>query len=253
MGRVTQAFKPPILTGWQIFAPRQFVQGLHVEENRAQAALFARGNEQGLALVAEPTNTYDPNAILVVGRYRGWFMSGLAKLGYVPRDIAEALVTTGLLPKVMARLKFVTVGETGGDVEFEIVGPKEHKRAFDSFFEQKLNSGPPSDDQKEFAWFFGPKLPRGVTFGQAQTKIDARKSQSPAERLKEWNAYWSICEELDDEDNRESYFIKAISRKILRAATDDLKKEAKPLEELAADPQEVVDRILKTHPNLERA
>lgn len=258
MGRVSEAFSPPIPAGWQIYAPRLFVQGLHVEKHRERGEEFARGRAQELFLLAEPTNPHDKNAVKIIGNYKGLFLTSRAELGYVPRDVAEALVKTGLLAVTTARLKYVSVTEDGRtEIEFEVIGPKEHKKAFDGFFEVKLNNGAISDEQKQFAWFFELKLPKGATFGLVQAEIDARTSallrESP-EALKDWEAYWSICEELDDADNRRDlYCVKAISRKILRSALDDLKKEGTTLQQLADDPQLVVDRILATHPNLERA
>jgi HIRAN domain len=258
MARVSQSFSPPIPTGCQIYAPRLFVQGLHVETHRKPAEQFARGRAQEVVLVAEPANPHDKNAVRVVGNYKGMLLSSRADLGYVPREIAEALVHTGLITVATARLKYVSVAESGRvDIEFEIIGPREHKKSFDAFFAKKLHDGPVSDEQKEFAWFFGLKLPKGATFGQAQTDIDARTtslSQESPESLKDWEAYWSICEELDDADNRRDvYSVKTISRKILRSAIDELRKNGKTLGQLADDPQLVVDRILADHPQLERA
>lgn len=258
MGRISEAFRPPIPEGWQIYVPRLFVQGMHVETHRKQVEAFAHGRAQELSLLAEPTNPHDKNAIKIIGNYKGLFFVSRAELGYVPRDIAEALVKTSLLAVTSARLKYVSVNEGGhAEIEFEIIGPKEHKKAFDAFFETKLRDGPVSDEQKEFAWFFGLKLPKGATFGQAKAELDARTSlltRDSPEALEDWKAYWSICEELDDADNRRDlYFVKAISRKLLRSALDDLKNEGTTLKQLADDTQLVVDRILVAHPSLERS
>jgi hypothetical protein len=232
------------------------VQGLHVEALRSQGERFARGRAQELVLVAEPSNPHDKNAVRVIGNYKGLLFSSRAELGYVPKDIAEALVITGLLPYVSPRLKYVSVSDDGRvDIEFEMVGPKDKKEAFDAFLERKLSDGPASGEQKEFARFFNIRLPQGSTFGQAKSVIDVRRSllerETPAALL-EWEAYWSICEELDDAENRRDYSVKSISRKILRSTIDALKKEGKTIHELADDPQLIVDRVIADHPNLER-
>jgi hypothetical protein len=258
MARLSKAFGPPIPTGWQIYAARLFVRGLHVESHRSQGEHFARGRAQELVLVAEPSNPHDKNAVRVIGNFKGLLFSSRAELGYVPRDVAEALVSTGLLPAVGPRLKYLSVGDNGRvDIEFEVIGPREQKKAFDAFFEKKVNDGAVSDEQKEFAWFFGMKLPKGATFGQAKAEIDLRRSsverETPA-ALQDWDAYWRICEELDDAENRTDFYsVKSISRKILRSTIDDLKKEGRTIDELADDPQLIVDRVIADHPNLERA
>lgn len=257
MARVSEAFRPAIPNGCQIYAAGLFVQGLHVEAHRSQGESFARGRAQELVLVAEPSNPHDKNAVRVLGNFKGLLLSSRAELGYVPKDIAEALVATALLPSVSPRLKYVSVGDDGRvDIEFDIVGPKEQKKVFDAYFEKKLTDGPPTAEQKELAWFFNIKLPKGVTFGQAQSEIDLRRSslehEAPAALL-EWEAYWRICEELDDAENRRDlYSVKSISRKVLRSTIDALKKEGKAMHELADDPQLVVDRVIADHPNLER-
>lgn len=257
MVRVSETFRPTIPSGCQIFAARLFVQGLHFEAHRSEGERFARGRAQALALVAEPSNPHDKNAVQVIGNFRGLILSSRADLGYVPKDIAEALVTTGLLPSVSPRLKYVSLGDNGRvDIEFDIVGPKEQKKVFDAFFEKRLSDGPASGEQKELAWFFKIKLPKGATFGQAKAEIDLRMSslerETPAALL-EWEAYWRICEELDDAENRRDlYFVKSISRTVLRSTIDALKQEGKTIHELADDPQAIVDRVIADHPNLER-
>lgn len=258
MARVSEAFRPPIPTGWQVYAAHLFVQGLHVESHRSQGERFARGRAQELVLVAEPSNPHDKNAVRVLGNFKGLLLSSRAELGYVPRDVAEALVSMGLLPAVAPRLKYVSVGDDGRvDIEFDVVGPREQKKAFDAFFEKKLNDGAISDEQKEFAWFFGIKLPKQATFGQANAEINLRRSSLERETptaLQDWDAYWRICEELDDAENRKDlYSVKSISRKILRSTIDELKKEGRTIQELADDPQLIVDRVIADHPNLERA
>lgn len=257
MARVSEAFRPAIPNGCQIYAARLFVQGLHVEAHRNQGERFARGRAQELVLSAEPSNPHDRNAVRVIGNFKGLLFSSRAELGYVPKDIAEALVTNALLLSVSPRLKFVSVGDDGRvDIEFDIVGPKEQKKTFDAFFEKKLSDGPASGEQKELAWFFSIKLSKGATFGQTKSEIDLRRSslerEAPASFL-EWEAYWRICQELDDAENRRNlYSVKAISRKILRSTIDALKKEGKTIRELADNPQLIVDKVIVDHPSLER-
>jgi len=257
MARVSEAFRPAIPSGYQIYATSLFIQGLHDETRRRQGERFARGKAQELVLVADPANSHDKNAVCVIGNFRGLLLTSRVELGYVPKDIAAALVSTALLPSILPRLKYVSVGDDDRvDIEFDIVGSKEHKKVFDAFFEKKLSDGPASGEQKELAWFLNIKLPKVATFGRATSEINLRWSLLEREApnmLLEWEAYWRICEELDDADNRKDlYSIKSISRKILRSTIDVLKKEGKTIRELAENPQFIVDRLIADHPNLER-
>ncbi len=148
-----------------------------------------------MARVGEAFRPAIPNGCQIyAARLLGLLLSSRAELGYVPKDIAEALVTNALLPSVSPRLKFVSGGDDGRvDIEFDIVGPKEQKKTFDAFFEKKLSDRPASGEQRELAWFFSIKLSKRATLGQAKSEIDLRRSsverEAPASFL-EWEALW---------------------------------------------------------------
>lgn len=250
------AFKDPIPKGWRIYAGGLEVRGVHVEPQRGAVARFADGSEQRLSLEAEPDNPHDKNAIKVIGHFRKWATTSAVVLGHVPREIAEAVVATRLLPDVTPRLTFVRVREGWAPtVQFDLLIPKEKKQVLDNFHEDKLVNGPVTVQQKEYASFFGLKLPRGTKFGEARDLIDKHQSavrQDAPQRLTEWEAYWRICEVFDDPTERREYSTKAVSRKLMNEAIDSLKAEGMTLVALADEIDVIVDRLFETHPELER-
>lgn len=250
------AFKEPIPKGWRIYAGGLEARGVHVEPHRSAVARFADGSEQRLSLEAEPDNPHDKNAVKVIGHFKKWATTSAVMLGHVPREIAEALAATHLLPDVAPRLTFVRVreGQTP-TVQFDLLIPKEKKQALDKFHEDKLVNGPISAQQKECGSFFGLKLPRGAKFGEAQAVIDAHLNTVRADapdRLAAWEAYWRICEAFDDPAERREYSIKAVSRKLMNEAIDSLKAEGMTLVALADEIDLIVERLIETHPDLER-
>lgn len=256
MSRVSESFDEPIPTGCQIYESRLFVQGFHIEPYRTNGARFARGRKQRLELQGEPSNPKDPNAIVITGIFKGFLLSSKAQLGYVPREVAEGLVQAGLLQMVSARLKYVSLSPKGRIVvEFDIVGPKANRSEYLGYFETKQAEGPPSDEQKEFAWFLGSKLSKGTTYKEAEAQLRTAREQLYAQdsaKAQEWEAYWRICEELDDAENRKDFYgIKSIRRSILREAVSDLRQSGVAIADLAANPQMVVDKILEQRPELE--
>ncbi len=250
------AFKEPIQKGWRIYAGGLEVRGVHVEPHRSAVTRFADGSEQRLSLETDRGNPHDPNAIKIIGHFKKWATTSAIMLGYVPREIAEALAATGLLRDVTPRLTFLRVREgRTPTVQFDILIPKDKRQALDEFHEEKLMNGPMTVEQKDYASFFGLKLPRKATFGEAREVIDAHKTTSRAEapeRFAEWEAYWRICEAFDDPSERCDYSIKAVSRKLLNEAIDSLKKEGITLAELADEVEFVAEWLIETHPELER-
>ena len=66
-----------------------------------EVTAFVFGNEQSLTLVAEPTNKYDPNAIMVMGSHQDndgqWHEE---HIGYVPKKLAATAKADELIVKL---------------------------------------------------------------------------------------------------------------------------------------------------------
>jgi hypothetical protein len=66
-----------------------------------EVTAFVFGNEQSLTLVAEPTNQYDPNAIMVMGSHQDndgkWHEE---HIGYVPKKLAATVKADELIVKL---------------------------------------------------------------------------------------------------------------------------------------------------------
>ena len=67
----------------------------------------------------------------------------------------------------------------------------------------------------------------------------------------EWGYWVDIFDEFSDRDNREMWSIKKPSKTIIRAVVDEMMTEGKTLEELYENVDNVADRILEKHPELE--
>lgn len=75
----------------------------------------------------DSTNSYDPNAIKVIG-VAG---SNQYHVGFVPADIAKRLASTSLANVIQARLERAYVGpDDYADIIFQIVGPKVRKKQY---------------------------------------------------------------------------------------------------------------------------
>lgn len=244
-GRGTN-FLPPIPKGFQIFNARLSVAG--IEHRRDDALRFADDSDQTLALEREPDNTHDANAIKVIGVTRGTRRF----IGYVPKEVAEQIVGSGVADVVQPRLERIWRTDNGFvDVIFQIVGPKDKKAQNVDFLINK-----PADPwQKECLKFFGLPVSKGLTTGQAAKMIAEHRTKLETEdkaRLDEWDAYEEICNEFDDADFRASFELKKVSNKVLKDALDALKREGATMRSLAADIDTVVDKVITLKPDLEK-
>jgi HIRAN domain len=118
-------FLPPIPDGMRILFGDTEVAG--VQHRLANAFTFARGRNHDLLLEPEPTNRHDPNAIKVIGFYKGWFFTHRVHLGYVPAEMAKVVAERGLVHQVRGRLKNIWWGGYVRDylvVRFDILEPK---------------------------------------------------------------------------------------------------------------------------------
>lgn len=119
----------PIPDGFRIFVDRVPIMGVALR--KADAAAFCKASGKQLTFEREPQNRHDPNAIRVVGSWKGWFLRKEKMLGYVPAGDAAKLVKLGLAESVRPRLLKTYVGTDGFvEIEFQIVGPTDLYRTF---------------------------------------------------------------------------------------------------------------------------
>ena len=237
-------FLPPIPKDYQIYNGRLSVAG--VEHRRDEAIRFADDADQTLLLEREPDNTHDANAIKVIGvsHSKHYF------LGYVPKEVAEQIVGSGLVDVVQPRLGRIWRTDGGYvDVTFQIVGPKNRKVQYVEF----LNDKPAHPWDKEFFKFFGLPVPNGLTSGQAEKIIAEHRKKLEIEdkvALEEWAAYEEICEQFDDADFRSELELKKVSDKVLKEALEALKRDGDTMRSLAANIDRVVTKVIALKPDL---
>lgn len=238
-----KSFLPPIPSGYQIYAPNVPVAGIQYRKDEAMR--FAKSSNQELDLQREPTNEQDSNAIKLIG------VSGSSNyfIGYLPKELSAQIGGTGLFDVVKPRLARVYVGENGFlDIQYQIIGPKAEKKKFDAF----LSNQPASSSQKEYFKFFGLSIPKGLTAGQAEQAISEHRKASKPEEQDEWDGYTSILEEFDDGDFGETYGHKKIGKTVLIDAINQLKHEGKTYKFLSNNIDDVVERVIKLKPELEK-
>jgi hypothetical protein len=118
-------FLPDIPDGMRILVADEEVAGIQHRISNAKA--FAKGSNHDLLLEPEPRNRHDPNAIKVIGVYKGWFFTHRVHIGYVPADVARIVAERGLVDRVCPRLKNIWWGGYVRDyivVRFDILEPK---------------------------------------------------------------------------------------------------------------------------------
>jgi len=237
------AFEGPIPKDFQIFARNLPVAGM--QHRKAEAIRFAQSSNQELTMEREPNNPHDPNAIRLIG------LSGADKyfIGYLPRELSEQIVATGLFDSLKTRLTRIYIG-TDDYLEFhyQILGPKPEKKRFDEF----LDNQPADTSQKEYLKFFGLPIPKGMTAGQAEQAIKEHKKTSAEAEQDEWFGYTNILEEFEDADFRGLYDLKKVPKTLLLEVMKQMKEEGKTYGYLGNNIEEVVERVIKAKPELER-
>lgn len=238
-----KSFLPPIPKGYQIYAARFPIAGMHLRKN--EVAAFVQGNNQSLELLREPDNAHDANAIKLIG-----VMDTIkVTLGYLPKELASQIVTTGLFDVVRPRLDRFYVGHNSFvEIQYQVIGPKVEKNKFDSYHELQ----PASLSQKRYFKHFGLKVPSGLTQGEANTVIKEHTVKSSDSEQDEWRAYLEIAEEFDDRDFRETYDLKKVSATELNDALVQLKKTGKSYAYLSENIDQVVDQVLISKPSLQK-
>ena len=118
-------FLPDIPEGMRIFLADEEVAG--VQHRLSNARAFARGRNQELRFEREPGNPHDPNAIKIIGIYKGWFFAHSVHIGYVPAEVANVIAERGMFSLIRPRLKNIWWGGYIRDyivVRFDILEPK---------------------------------------------------------------------------------------------------------------------------------
>ena len=118
-------FLPDIPEGMRIFIADEEVAG--VQHRLSHARAFAKGCNHELRFEREPSNRHDPNAIKVIGIYKGWFFTHSVHIGYVAAETAESIVERGMFCQIRPRLKNIWWGGYVRDyivVRFDILSPK---------------------------------------------------------------------------------------------------------------------------------
>lgn len=240
------SFLPPIPKDYQIYVSNMTVAGISFRKN--DALRFMKTTDQTLELERELNNPHDKNAIKVIGVTP----SNKYFLGYVPKEVSEQIISTGMLDKVAPRLARAFQGNQDYfQIQFQIIGLKVLKKDFDAF----LKNQPAEASQKDYYKFFNLPIPKGLTTGVALQQIAEHRAKLEIEdkaQLQEYDAYNDILDEFDDSDFRETYEVKKPSRAVLNDALSQLKAEGKTYAYLSSNTDEVVDRVIKIKPDLER-
>lgn len=111
--------------GMSLFFADEEVAG--VQHRLPNLRAFAKGRNHALRLEREPNNRHDPNAIKVIGIYKGLFFTHRVHIGYVPAEIAEEIAEQNLFSQILPLLKNIWWGGYVRDfivVRFDILGPK---------------------------------------------------------------------------------------------------------------------------------
>lgn len=238
------AIHNPIPKGFQIYAQGIPVAGL--QHRKPEALRFAQSSNHELTLEREPSNPQDPNAIRLIGKSNGkaYF------IGYLPREISQQIIVTGLFDSVKARLTRIYIGKnTYLDFQYQIIGPKVEKTRFDEF----LKIRPANSAQKEYLKFFGLQIASDMTSGQAEEAIEKHQKVSEEGEQEQWLGYASILDDFADSDFRDCHELKKVPKTVLLAAIDQLRQEGKTYTYLGDNIEELVDRVLKIRPELQKS
>jgi hypothetical protein len=118
--------------GFQIYDERLEVAG--IQHRRDAAAQFVNQANQWLEFESEPLNSYDPNAIKILGCYQQNNEDIKLHVGYVPASVAKQ-ITDFSADECKARLLKTYIGESGYvEILFQVLGPKERIQEYASFY-----------------------------------------------------------------------------------------------------------------------
>ncbi|TNF92709.1 MAG: hypothetical protein EP297_13075 [Gammaproteobacteria bacterium] len=107
-----------------------------VPTNRYRIAKkFANRRNRRIYLQRESDNKNDSGAIKVMAKSKGWFLEARKCIGYVPADIVNTLVTTGMEDKVKARLQLIAIEDRDTiNIRFDLLGPMDDYEEYSSIY-----------------------------------------------------------------------------------------------------------------------
>jgi hypothetical protein len=76
---------------------------------------FAKKDNIWLEFEREPNNSYDKNAIKLIGCSKGFLSNKRYFLGYVPKEISVALVNSNLVQQTLPRLRRIWIPDEEDD------------------------------------------------------------------------------------------------------------------------------------------
>jgi HIRAN domain len=249
-----KTFLPPIPKGFQIYQSRLNPAGIKFHKEAAfDFAMRAIGADAQLSLVRETDNPHDKNAIAVHGVINGQEWT----LGYLPKELAREIVNSGIFEEVKPRLDRVWVQSPSSgsksyvEVNFQLLAPKATVKGQREAQENK----PATAEQRRFFRFFGLPIRKGLTVREAAQKISEHENALRAANdiaLEDWEGLETIENDFEDKDFRETYDIKSLPNALLKQALDALQAEGRTLRHLAANEDEIVDKLLEMKPDLAR-
>lgn len=117
-------FKLPVSgKGIRLLARNVPVAGVSFHEARVNAGAFLSGRGRSLLLERDPGNQYDPNAIKVIGRWRGAKGSeNEGQIGWVPKEIAAKIARQAKDVPIYGAIKMLFKPEKGKHpgIRFEV-------------------------------------------------------------------------------------------------------------------------------------
>ena len=115
--------------GYQIYFERLPVSGINFRKSNTVS--FIKSNSLQIELEREPSNNHDSNAIKVIGIVKRLFGQKRLHLGYVPKEVAQKLVSSGFDLLVLPRLHKTFLGSDNyTEIDIQILGPAGKKYEF---------------------------------------------------------------------------------------------------------------------------
>lgn len=134
-----QGAEQEIPDGYQIFEERLDVAGIAFQKDAATAFCESKRGQR-LELEADFQNKHDKNAIKIIGCAKGIFGTKRWFIGFLPKQIAKAVVEGGYWGQIKPRLLMTRTGYQGYvEVLFQLLGPKGKQYEFQRF------SAPPAN------------------------------------------------------------------------------------------------------------
>jgi hypothetical protein len=122
----------PIPVGYEVYEKWLDVAG--VSYHKTAVARFIMGNDLRLEFERETGNAKDPNAIKMIGVCGAGRKERRYHVGYLPHEIAAAVVMGRLWGEVQPRLIRTYLNESGAaEIRFQLVGPKERLADYQEF------------------------------------------------------------------------------------------------------------------------